>query len=289
MMRTAPIRTRAAHLASRIEIAAWRDMADAPGERACQRLGLQAAETDGALLLRCPAVDSLLFNRVIGLDDSAAPGAAIDRARSWFRECAIDRFWIHAGDGPDSAALRHELEARDLKPFQRAWVKFLRNVAPMAAAAGSRVCVRKAGASDADAVASIVGPAFDMPQSGGEIFAALIDRPRWHIFAACLNDEPIAFGGLFVADRLGYHAFAATRPEFRGRGAQTSLMACRIDTARRLGCEWIATETGQPLSAGEPNPSFHNMFRCGFEPVALRKNYGPAGMTWLPPEQTARQ
>lgn len=289
MMRTEAIRTRAAHLASQIEIAAWRDMAGACAEGACRRLGLQAAEMDGALMLRCAAVDSLLFNRVIGFDHSAAPGAAIDCAQSWYRECGIDRFWIHAGDGPDSAALRQELEARDLKPFQRAWVKFLRDDSAMTAVPSSGVRLRMARASDADTLSSIVGPAFDMPQNGGEIFAALIDRPRWHIFAACLNDEPIAFGALFVAGRLGYLAFAATRPDCRGRGAQTSLMACRIDTARRLGCEWIATETGQPLSAGEPNPSFHNMFRCGFEPVALRKNYGPAGMTWLPPEQTARQ
>jgi len=39
-----------------------------------------------------------------------------------------------------------------------------------------------------------------------------------------------------------------------------------------LGCKWFVTETGEE-TADEPNPSYHNMLRSGFELAYLRPNY----------------
>jgi GNAT superfamily N-acetyltransferase len=144
----------------------------------------------------------------------------------------------------------------------------------------SDVRVRRARIEDAHHVASIVGPAFDLPQHAAELFANLIDRRRWHVFVAELDGEVIAAAGMFADGEVAYLAFAATREQFRCRGAQRALMQARINFAHDAGYHWIATETGFPLAADEPSPSYHNMLWAGFRPVAIRDNYAPLGTEW---------
>ena len=57
-------------------------------------------------------------------------------------------------------------------------------------------------------------------------------------------------------------------------------MQVRADLACRLGCRWFVTETGFPLTADEPSPSYHNMLWAGFRAVAVRDNFGPPGLSW---------
>ena len=83
---------------------------------------------------------------------------------------------------------------------------------------------------------------------------------------------PIAGAALYqhegVADLWG----AATIPEYRGRGAQGALMVRRINDAAAVGCRWLVSETVEE-TAENPNPSYHNMLRLGFEIAYLRPNY----------------
>jgi len=54
----------------------------------------------------------------------------------------------------------------------------------------------------------------------------------------------------------------------------------RIEAAVAAGCDYIATETGFPLTADEPSPSYHNMLWAGFRPLSIRDNYAPKGTRW---------
>ncbi len=74
----------------------------------------------------------------------------------------------------------------------------------------------------------------------------------------------------------GWLGVAATRIEYRGRGAQSALLAARIDRARQIGLELVVTETGAP-EHGEPGPSYRNILRAGFEPAYVRPNYTASG------------
>ena len=118
-----------------------------------------------------------------------------------------------------------------------------------------------------------------LPQLGAEFFSITVTRPRWHVFIVEDGAQPIAVGGMFVDGAYAYFAFAATRPECRGRGAQRALMQARAELACSLGCEWLVTETGFPLTADEPSPSYHNMLWAGFRAVAIRDNFGLPGLT----------
>lgn len=88
---------------------------------------------------------------------------------------------------------------------------------------------------------------------------------------------------MFVEGAYAYFAFAATRPEFRGRDAQRALMQARAELACDVGCEWLVTETGFLLTADGPSPSYHNMLWAGFRPVAIRDNFCLPGTTWSKP------
>ena len=269
----------AAALAEHVEKLAWRDMVAAAEGELARQLGLRTETYEGAVVLRARKLDSLLFNRVIGLGTTHnVTDASVRSVIGGYLERGLRRFWIHVCE-THRASIGHQLERQGLMEYPRAWMKFLRDTAPFTARP-TPLTVRSARAEDATEVAAIVGPAFDLTTPGGEIFGALIGRPQWDIYVVSDADRIVAAGGLYVSGPLGYHAFAATLPSDRNRGAQSLLMQSRIERARARGCKWIATETGAPRAADEPNPSYQNMLRSGFEPVGLRANYGLPGTTW---------
>jgi predicted GNAT family acetyltransferase len=59
---------------------------------------------------------------------------------------------------------------------------------------------------------------------------------------------------------VGYLMGARTSESFRKRGAQTAMIAARVEEARRLGCTLISTQTLTMLK-----DSYSNLTRAGFE------------------------
>jgi len=268
----------ASRIAESIEREAWRDIVHA-GIGAAPQLDLEAQGLGHALILRSRRLDSLLFNRVIGFGHSGVvTDHEIEAILRGYRDRGVDRYWIHV-DECRSGDLPDRLDAHGLECHARRWTKFMRDVEPYDARP-SPLGLRPATAADAAAVAEIVAPAFDMPAGGGIPFAALIGRFGWHVFVATDRDRIAAVAGLYVSGHVGYHAFAATRPDLRNQGAQSGLIAARIQTARKLGCKWLVTETGAPRAADEANPSYQNIERSGFAPVGRRLNFGLPGTTW---------
>jgi GNAT superfamily N-acetyltransferase len=269
-----------ASMAEQIEIKAWQDVVAAAPPWLRMATQLIAEEVDGALLLASRGISNLLFNRVIGLGEQCpATCRQINQIMDRYWTLGIPAYWVHASPYAQPNRLGRILQQHGLKPYRRSWVKMMRPARRVSLAA-SDVKVRRARVEDAHCIGSIVGPAFDLPQHAAELFTKLIDRRRWTVFVAELNGEVIAAAGLFADGDVAYLAFAATREQFRCRGAQRALMQARINFAHDAGYRWIATETGFPLAADEPSPSYHNMLWAGFRPVAIRDNYAPLGTEW---------
>jgi GNAT superfamily N-acetyltransferase len=292
-----------AAMAEHIECRAWIDMIEAAPPWLRHTTRVEIEHVAGAVVLSSRALHTPLFNRVIGLGEQVpAQPEHVTRLMDRYWDLGVQNYFIHAGPYARPARLGRLLQEHGLIQYRRSWVKMMRpaRVTSLAGRAerasatfGQRVSparpaeraqtdlvVRGARAADVTAIASIVGPAFDLPQNGAELFAQLTGRRQWKLFVAASADEIVATGGLFIEGEMAYCAFAATRPEFRGRGAQRALMQTRIDTAVDAGCHWIATETGFPLTADEPNPSYHNMLWAGFRAVAIRDNYGLPQAQW---------
>ncbi len=111
-----------------------------------------------------------------------------------------------------------------------------------------------------------------MPEWLLPIAANIVGRPGWSCYVAYDDSEPAGAGALFVHGGTGWLGFAATLPRFRGRGAQSAILATRIEAARTQGCSAVETETGE-LEDGRPSDSYRNIARAGFRELGVRANY----------------
>lgn len=109
---------------------------------------------------------------------------------------------------------------------------------------------------------------FGMQREGlASMLAATVTNPDFRVFAAWDGDQMVAGAQLLVQGSVGGLFAGATRPEYRGRGAQTALIAARAKAAAAAGCEWVATETA--ISG----PSNQNMLRAGMRTLYTRQNW----------------
>src|SRR5258705_233695 len=82
--------------------------------------------------------------------------------------------------------------------------------------------LREARSEDSAAFADLVLRNQGVSAHAGPLVAALVGRPRWHVYVASEGARVVAAGALFVLGDVGYLGLAATEPEQRGRGAQSA-------------------------------------------------------------------
>jgi hypothetical protein len=121
--------------------------------------------------------------------------------------------------------------------------------------------IREVGASEvaaacAAAIGDDVWPEYE--RSAG--------KPGFHHFMAFDRNRPVAIAALAVFEGLGYLTAAATAEA--DRGAQSALIARRIDKARELGCTALAVDTLTMLEH-----SYRNLQRAGFETAYEKEVY----------------
>jgi GNAT superfamily N-acetyltransferase len=214
-------------------------------------------EIGGATCTALRQLDSRMFNRVLNLT-STGP---------------LDEIAVFYGGTPwwvsDSHSLAAELQQRG---FVRdyGWMKFSRGVAPREAQ--SDLDVELVAADRAEDFARVVGGGFELPEWLLPLAANVVGRPGWSCHVAYDDRKPAGAGALFVQEDVGWLGFGATLPEYRGRGAQSAILAARIEDARKQGCSTVVTETGE-LEEGRPSNSYRNILRAGFREAGVRPNY----------------
>ena len=138
--------------------------------------------------------------------------------------------------------------------------------------AHSDLDVARVGPERADDFATVVAGGFGMPDWAKPLAANVVGRPGWSCYVA--YDRRLA-GRRGRAVRPRGSRLARLRgdaPEFRGRGAQSALLAARIEDARQQGCRDVTTETGE-LEDDRPSNSYRNIVRAGFREAGARANY----------------
>lgn len=156
-------------------------------------------------------------------------------------------------------------------------VKLLRDNSPVAAAESS-LRIGRVDPADSESVRAWVETqmiAFGLPDKDGllrRMLASLCDVPDFQPYAAWDGETLVATAGLYVRGEMGECVSAATLPEYRGRGAQSALIALRVQDALAAGCRWVGTETGKPPE-GQQNPSLDNMRRAGFKDLYDRQSW----------------
>lgn len=237
----------------RVEVEALRSLFSLPEPRGV--LG----EAGDAIAIRVDGLPITELNRIAGLSDlseldaltpvfGGRPYTITLDPESGLADALIARGYVRAG----------------------AWQKFVRGLQPVEA----RTDLEIAGARSSTDVSTFLRTAWNVPGDEADWLSRVVDHPSWHCFLAYDGDRPVAGAMLYVWESSGWLGVAATNVDDRGRGAQTALLAARIERARELGLTLVTTETGAPES-GEPGPSYRNILRAGFEPAYLRPNYTP--------------
>lgn len=262
------------HHVPELELAEMRGLADlhrAAPPALARPLGLKVVESGAALALVTAAADVLALNRILGLGVfEPATAGTLDRLLAEYRRADVPRAFVQVAPSPEAPAVVDLLLARGARRYNN-WVRLWRGVQDVPhVETGLRVeCV---GAVWRQAFGEIVADGFGWPPATAAWVAASVGRPGWQHYLAFDGDRPVATGALYVASHVGWITLAATRPEARGRGAQSALIARRIADAARLGCVRLSVETAEPTPAREA-PSFRNVTRLGFEVAYQRANY----------------
>ncbi|WP_405058992.1 GNAT family N-acetyltransferase [Kribbella sp. NBC_01505] len=130
--------------------------------------------------------------------------------------------------------------------------------------------IETVGPEHAEAWAQVQMDAYQMHEDGFRAMVeAYTDWPGMTAYAAWDGDTIAGTGSLHVVDGVGRLRSGATRPEYRGRGAQSALLTRRIADAFAQGCDLVTTGSAKPEPGGH-NPSLANMLRLGFTPLTDR-------------------
>jgi GNAT superfamily N-acetyltransferase len=251
------------------EVQGYLDAFRAAPPTLAQEHGIAFDVLDGVVCSRVGDLPrSRIFNHVFGLGRSTAvTDDQLDRIAAFYGE---ETFFVALAPDVEPPDLGTLLESRGFVP-DYAWTKFCRDVDPPDPVE-TEFSVVPIGPEHARDFGRIVAAGYALPEFTGRWLSAVFARPRWTCFLAFAGDKPVATGTLFVCRGVGWLSFAATLPEYRRRGAQSALLATRIDAAAQLGCRVVVTETGA-LEEGRPADSYRNIIRAGFKQLYDRPNY----------------
>jgi len=237
-------------------------------------LGLRQQFIDGALVSAASGDPHFLINRVIGLGVNAPATTETIRAfKNIFAAAGSERYFVHVHGDSHPSNLKTLLEDAGLNAHRR-WMTFVQNgKAPPPS--GSDLEVRRIDSEHGEDFGRIVADSFDFAEPTVAALARLAERPGWSIYMGFADGQPAAAGALFVHEGTAWCDFGATSKDFRRRGGQRAMLGVRVQAALDMGCDLIATETGEAVE-GDAQHSYHNIQWAGFEEAYLRDNYVPA-------------
>jgi GNAT superfamily N-acetyltransferase len=255
----------------RIEMTAWGDFYKAASSASISSCGLQITESYGAIVGLAAGADVLALNSVVGLglEGSVSP-TALDQLIARYTDAGVPRFFVQVSPMAEAGHLPRLLADRGFVHHNN-WVKLHRNVAPVSNAS-TDLNVRQIAGGEAAAFGRNVAECFGWPEAAGGWVADLVGRSGWRHYAAFDGHTPVATGSLYTREEYAWVDFATTLPDYRGRGAQSAILAQRIADAAELGCHTVAVETAEETPE-KPAPSYRNMVRYGFGQSYIRPNY----------------
>jgi len=232
---------------------------------------LAAKQIGSTWVSMIPEYDHPLYNRILGLGvGQAASEAMLDEAIAVFKQAGCRNYLAQVSPLAQPSQIPQWLAARGFKPGSN-WAKMMRGNQP-APAISTDLRVEKIGADQADAFADVVLRAFEIPPAGRPLEKGFVGQPGWQHYLAFAGEKPVAAAAMYVKGELAWLGFAGTLKKYRNRGGQGAMFARRIQDGLDLGVKWFVTETGEDTPKN-PNPSYHNMLRSGFQLAYLRRNY----------------
>jgi GNAT superfamily N-acetyltransferase len=253
------------------EARAYASLIRAAPEPFLKQHGLLAIPIQSAVAIVAESVTNTLnMNRVIGLGVAeAASEAMIGQIVELYEERGLS-FGIEVSPFARPKEIPEWLRARRIRRSV-ATAMHHRDARPIEARKG-KLSVVRAPYSAREIVADICCSVFRMPPAAHALIAGTADRPEWRQWIAYSGNRPAAAALSFVYAGIAWLGWDATLPEFRGQGAQSSLIVHRINDAADVGCKYITTETAIN-TATSTDSSYRNYKRLGFSCAYERATY----------------
>ena len=227
----------------------------------------------GAFAAAVPGIDILALNRVIGLGlNGRIESKSIDDIINFYKLAGSKRFFVQLSPFFKEADTELMLLMKGFQLRNR-WAKLFRSTSGSIPSVASGLKVVPVDLSQAREYAEIIYNCFDWQDERLiDWLAQTVGMPGYRHYFATYHGITVAAAALHISGNTASMAFAGTLKEFRGLGAQGALLKARIEDARRAGCDYIISETGQDTPE-KPVVSYRNMKRFGFEEAYLRKNW----------------
>jgi GNAT superfamily N-acetyltransferase len=281
LQRLDPFAPELAHTLESVEAEVWLDWLSAAPPALAESCGIAWRRVGGGVAGLAHGTDVLMYNRVVGLGISEpATHEHVDELIALYADAGVARWMVQWCPSAVPAGTVDLLRACGFSHHNN-WAKLYRRADVPLPETATTLHIERIGGEHRDSFATILEAAFEHDRALAEWNASLVDRPGWRAYMAFDGARPAATGALFVHGRTAWLGFGATHPDYRGRGAQSTLAARRIGTARELGCDTIVVETAEDRPE-RPCQSFRNMRRLGFELAYLRPNFVMAAGTSAP-------
>lgn len=226
----------------------------------------------GAAACSMPSVDILAFNRVLGLGQGeAVHPRQMEAIIGYYRRRGVSRFFAPLSPTALPSDAGAILESAGFEKYN-AWAKLVRDLSRPVPEVDTELEIIDATPGWSGAFSEVLQECFRWPPAVGHAFGETIGKPGYQHYLALAGGRLAAVAALYARPPFASMAIAATLPEFRGMGAQSALLARRMETARQLGCRYAVVETAaeQP---GKIVQSYRNVQRLGFQLAYLRPNY----------------
>lgn len=254
------------------EIQAWQDMYNAAGKDISEKFGIKVFTVGSACISIAKNIDILAYNRVIGLGlTERATEKMLDDIISKYKESDVKRFFIQIHPEASPADLKKWFQRRNILHHNN-WVKHYRGVEDPPFVE-TDLEIREIGdKKEAEQFGHIITKSFEWPDEMKYWFANLAGRKCWKTYLAFDGTKPVAASSLYVKEDCGWLSFASTLPDYRGKGAQSALIARRIQDAAELGCKVLTVETAEDNEQNR-SQSMQNIQKTGFEVAFIRPNF----------------
>ncbi|MEJ2103411.1 MAG: GNAT family N-acetyltransferase [Ignavibacteriaceae bacterium] len=254
-----------------IESASLNDFAHSASKETVEKCGIKIFPVGGVNGLISFKIDILAFNRVVGLGiKEPIDEDIIDIILNKIEANQVNRFFIQIHPEVYSDKLRRLLELNTFSHYNN-WVRLVRDASP-ASKIKTKLEIKTITKNTSKLFGEIVVKSFEWPDELAEWIASPIGRKNWYHYMVFEKNIPIATAAFFHTGSYAWFDFAATHPDHRGKGAQSALLARRIDDCRKLGVKTIIVETAEQTSKKE-SPSYRNVLNAGFKEAYKRPNF----------------
>ncbi len=251
---------------------AWWSMLEAAEPSFRERFQIKSERSGTMVVGATGTFDVVALNRAVGVQlDHATSVNEVRRIIRLFDECGSRRYAIQLCPSSTIPEVLNILKQEGFTRFNN-WTKLIRKTSERMPEPDSAVRVERIDASMAATFADIVAPAFGWPGLMKQWLARMVGRESWVHYLAFDDGEPAASAAMFIHGQTAWLGFAATKQEFRRRGAQSALIHRRLADALASGCQHVVAETAEEQPE-RPNPSYHNLVRHGFREAYQRPNY----------------